>query len=242
LAETKNLSGCRAIITGASKGIGRAIAERLAAEKASLALVARSGDLLQERVTDCQRKGAEAVAFVCDVADADAVERQLKKAIDWMGGVDLLVNNAGLGYFAPVDELSVTDFDEMITTNLRGAFLCARAVIPRMKADGGGTIINIASIAGKYGSEGGGGYCASKYGLMGLNECMGLDLRAHNIRVTAICPGSVNAPDFRAGRSTRIKPENMIQAADIAEAVVYVARQPARIFIREMEVRVTRTA
>jgi NADP-dependent 3-hydroxy acid dehydrogenase YdfG len=242
LTETTNLSGLRAIITGASKGIGRAIAERLAAEKTALALVARSGDLLDERVNDCQRRGAKAQAFVCDVADADAVERQFKKAIDWLGGVDLLVNNAGVGYFASVDELPIARFDEMINTNLRGAFLCARAVIPRMKADGGGTIINIASIAGKYGSEGGGAYCASKFGLMGLNECMGLDLRAHNIRVTAICPGSVNAPDFRGGRTSRINPENMIQAADVAEAVIYIARQPARIFIREMEVRVTRTA
>lgn len=237
----RNLTGLKAIVTGASKGIGRAIAERLADEKTQLALVARNGILLEERVADCSRRGAKAKPFVCDVGDAAAVERQLKAAIDWLCGVDLLVNNAGLGYFGSVDQLTVAQFDEMISTNLRGVFLCSRAVVPRMKADGGGTIINIASIAGKSGSEGGAGYCASKFGLMGLSECMGLDLRAHNIRVTAICPGSVNAPDFRPGRTSKIAPERMIQAVDVAEAVLYLARQPDRIFLREMEMRVTRT-
>jgi NAD(P)-dependent dehydrogenase (short-subunit alcohol dehydrogenase family) len=237
----ENLSGKKIIVTGASKGIGRAIAERIAAEKTVLALVARSGELLAERVSFCESKGAKAKAFPCDVGDAAGVEKTFKAAIEWLGGVDCLVNNAGLGYFAPFDQLSVAQFDEMITTNLRGAFLCAKAVVPRMKADGGGAIINIASIAGKYGSDRGAGYCASKFGLMGMNECMGLDLRPHNIRVTAICPGSVNAPDFRAGRTTQIRGDQMIQASDIAEQVVFLLRQPERIFIREMEVRVTKT-
>jgi NADP-dependent 3-hydroxy acid dehydrogenase YdfG len=130
----------------------------------------------------------------------------------------------------------------MMATNLRGPFLCAKAVVPKMKEQADGLIINIASIAGKYGSERGSGYCASKFGLMGMNECMGMDLRPLGIRVSAICPGSVNAPDFRQGRMTRIKPEDMIQAADIAEAVVYLLSQPSRIFIREMEVRVTKAS
>ncbi|MBI3871645.1 MAG: SDR family oxidoreductase [candidate division Zixibacteria bacterium] len=139
----RNLTGLKAIVTGASKGIGRAIAERLADEKTQLALVARNGILLEERVADCSRRGAKAKPFVCDVGDAAAVERQLKAAIDWLCGVDLLVNNAGLGYFGSVDQLTVAQFDEMISTNLRGVFLCSRAVVPRMKADGGGTIINL---------------------------------------------------------------------------------------------------
>lgn len=235
-------SAKRVIVTGASKGIGRAIAERLAGEKCSLALVARSGDLLAERAADCEKQGAKARAFVCDVGDRAQVEGQFAAAIDWLGGVDCLVNNAGLGYFARFDELSVEHFDEMISTNLRGPFLCARAVAGQMKEQGDGLIINIASIAGKYGSERGSGYCASKFGLMGMNECMGMDLRPLGIRVSAICPGSVNAPDFRMGRTTRIKPEDMIQAADIAEAVVYLLSQPSRIFIREMEVRVTKAS
>lgn len=237
MSEIRDL---RVIVTGASKGIGRAIAERLADEGARLALVARSKGLLRERVSDAQTRGAEAQSFVCDVADAQAVESQFASALKWLGGIDLLVNNAGLGYFGSIEDLTVDQFDEMVGTNLRGVFLCSRAVVPHMKASGGGTIINIASIAGKYGSPGGAGYCASKFGVMGLNECMGLDLRAHGIRVTAICPGSVNAPDFRQGRSSQIRSENMIQASDIAEAVVYVARQPSRIFLREMEIRLTR--
>lgn len=236
------LANKRVIITGASKGIGRAIVERLAAEKCSMALFARSGDLLAERVSYCEMKGAKAKAFVCDVGVESQVESQFAAAIKWLGGVDCLVSNAGLGYFARFDELSVSQFDEMITTNLRGPFLCAKAVVPDMKGTGDGLIINIASIAGKYGSERGSGYCASKFGLMGMNECMGMDLRTLGIRVSAICPGSVNAPDFRMGRVTKIKPEDMIQADDIAEAVVYLLRQPSRIFIREMEVRVTKAS
>jgi len=237
-----DLSGKRVIVTGASKGIGRAIVERLAGDKCSIALFARSGDLLAERVAFCEKKGAKAKAFVCDVGDQSQVESQFKSAIEWLGSVDCLANNAGLGYFARFDELAVGQFDEMISTNLRGPFLCAKAVVPAMKATGDGLIINIASIAGKYGSERGSGYCASKFGLMGLNECMGMDLRTLGIRVSAICPGSVNAPDFRMGRITKIKPEDMIQADDIAEAVVYLLRQPSRIFIREMEVRVTKAS
>lgn len=234
-----SLKSTRAIVTGASKGIGRAIAERLANEGANLALLARSEDLLKDRVADCIKRGVEARAFACDVAHEAAVTNAISGAIDWLGGVDLLVNNAGLGYFGSIDELTVTQFDEMIDTNMRGVFLCSRAVVPRMKADGGGVIVNIASIAGKAGSLGGTGYVGSKFGVMGMSECMGLDLRPHNIRVAAICPGSVNAPDFRQNRSTRVKPENMIQASDVAEAVVYVASQPSRIFIRELEIRVT---
>jgi NAD(P)-dependent dehydrogenase (short-subunit alcohol dehydrogenase family) len=237
-----DLSGKRVIVTGASRGIGRAIAERLAAEKCTLALFARSGDLLAERVAFSEKKGAKTKAFVCDVGDASQIDTQFKATIDWLGGVDCLVSNAGLGYFARFDELAVTHFDEMISTNLRGPFLCAKAVVPAMNEAGSGLIINIASIAGKYGSERGAGYCASKFGLMGLNECMGMDLRTFGIRVTAICPGSVNAPDFRQGRITNIRPEDMIQAEDIAEAVVYLLRQPSRIFIREMEVRVTKAS
>lgn len=237
-----DLAGKRVIITGASKGIGRAIAERLAAEKCALALMARSGDLLAERAAACEKKGATARAFVCDVGHAEQVANQFKAAIDWLGGVDCLVNNAGLGYFARFDELALSHFDEMLSTNLRGPFLCAQAVLPAMKKAGDGLIINLASIAGKYASERGAGYCASKFGLMGMNECMGLDLRGLGIRVSAICPGSVNAPDFRQGRMTKIGPDDMIQAEDIAEAVVYLLRQPSRIFIREMEVRVTKAS
>ena len=128
----------------------------------------------------------------------------------------------------------------MMGTNLRGVFLCSRAVVPRMKTDGGGVIVNIASIAGKAGFLGGAGYAGSKHGVMGMSECMGLDLRPHNIRVAAVCPGSVNAPDFHSGRSSRIAADNMIQASDVAEAVVYIATQPDRIFIRELEIRVTK--
>ena len=240
MIEMGTIERHRAIITGASKGIGRAVAERLADEGMTLALLARSEAILADRVRDCENRGGKARGWVCDVGDATQVEQQFAAAIEWLGGVDLLLNNAGLGYFARFDELQLAHFDEMLATNLRGCFLSAQAVVPRMKAQGSGLIVNISSIAGKYASERGAGYCASKFGLMAMSECMGLDLRQFGIRVTAICPGSVNAPDFRRGRITKIAPEEMIQASDIADAVVYLLRQPARIFIREMEVRVTK--
>jgi NADP-dependent 3-hydroxy acid dehydrogenase YdfG len=234
------LDKTRTIITGASKGIGRSISERFAREGAKLALLARSEDLLKECAQQCRDLGAEAEALVCNVSDADDVERTFGKALEYLGGIDVLINNAGLGYFGSVENLEIAQFDEMMGTNLRGVFLCSRAVVPRMKADGGGVIVNIASIAGLRGFEGGAGYAGSKHGVMGMSECMGLDLRPHNIRVTAICPGSVNAPDFRAGRSGRIHAENMIQAEDIAEACIYVATQPSRMFLRQLEIRVTK--
>ncbi len=236
----ESLKNCKSIITGASKGIGRAIAERLAQDGAKLALMARSAEALRECAAQCREMGAEAEPFVCDVSDAAAVENQFAKALEWLGGVHLLINNAGLGYFGSVEELTVAEFDEMVGTNLRGVFLCSRAVVPRMKADGGGVIVNIASIAGKAGFLGGAGYAGSKFGVMGMPESMGLDLRPHNIRVAAVCPGSVNAPDFRRERSSQIAADNMIQAKDVAEAVAYIATQPERIFIRELEIRVTK--
>ncbi|GAB4325296.1 MAG: 3-ketoacyl-ACP reductase [Candidatus Zixiibacteriota bacterium] len=235
----ESLKGRRVIVTGASKGIGRAIAERLADEGARLAILARSKDRLNECQAGCAERGAECEAIVSDVADAASVSSAMNVALEWLGGVDVLVNNAGVGYFGSIEELDIEQFDEMVGTNLRGVYLCSRAVVPRMKSDGGGVIINIASIAGKNGFKGGSGYSASKFGVMGMTECMSLDLRPHNIRVAAICPGSVNAPDFRAGRSGHIAESNMIQASDVAEAVVYIASQPPRIFIRELEIRVT---
>jgi 3-oxoacyl-[acyl-carrier protein] reductase len=152
--------------------------------------------------------------------------------------IDLLVNNAGLGIMAPVHELEIRHWDRMMNANLRGTFLFTRAVVPGMIGRQEGTIINIASIAGKDGFVGGTGYAASKHAIMGFTDSLWREVREHNIQVCAICPGSVDTHFFGpdVGKTGR---EHMMRPDDVAEAVLYVARQPDRLFIKEIEMRVT---
>jgi 3-oxoacyl-[acyl-carrier protein] reductase len=152
------------------------------------------------------------------------------------GAIDFLVNNAGTGRFGPVQEFNESDWDNVLDTNLKGVFLVSRAVAPSMISRGSGHIVNISSLAGKNFFAGGGLYCASKWGLLGLTYCMGEDLRAHGIRVTAICPGSV-ATDF--GHPTSKNIHKMLQPHDVAHAVEMVISAEPQSFISEVVMRPT---
>jgi NAD(P)-dependent dehydrogenase (short-subunit alcohol dehydrogenase family) len=225
-----------AIITGASRGIGLAVARELARRGHRLALVARQARPLEEAAHSLASQAPEARAFACDVGDPAAVERVFPEILAWGGRVDVLVNNAGLGVFAPVQKLSVADWDLQLNTNLRGAFLCSRAVAPRMIEQRSGHIINISSLAGKNAFAGGAAYCASKWGLQGLSYCMAEDLRAHNIRVSVICPGSVET-EFspHAGKD----PQKLLQPDDVARVVGWLLEQAPQSFVSEVSLRPT---
>ena len=225
-----------AVITGASRGIGAAIARELARRGHRLALLSRDREKLREVVQEVAGESPAVETFSCDLQDPQQVEKTFEAILPWAGQIDVLVNNAGLGIFAPLHELSDTDWDSQLNTNLRGVFYCSRAVIPAMIAQQSGTIINISSLAGKNAFAGGSAYCASKWGLQGLTYCMAEELRQHNIRVSIICPGSVHT-EFSPHKGK--DPAKMLQPEDVAKTVGWLLEQSPQSFVSEISLRPT---
>src|SRR4051812_24289191 len=188
-----DLSGRTAIVTGSSKGIGYSIAEALARTNANVVVSARKAAEVTEAARRLEGLGSgEVLGIPCDVGRLDDVRRLVSQTADTFGGIDVLVNNAGFGIFAPVDEIAPEDWDRLIATNLSGVFYCCREAIPHLRQSGDAWIINIASLAGKNPFAGGAAYNASKFGLVGFSEALMLDVREQGIRVSYIMPGSVN--------------------------------------------------
>lgn len=231
---TNILNGKVALATGASRGIGFAIAERLCELGAVVAICARNEKELGEAAGRLRGTGAKIAAIAADVTQPGSIAGLVRKCVTELGPIDILVNNAGIGRFGEFHKLSERDFDDVMDTNLKGVFLLSREVAPSMIERGTGHIINIASLAGKNAFPGGGIYCASKWGLLGLTYCMAEELRVHGIRVAAICPGTV-ATEFspHAGKD----PAKMLQAADVAHAVESLVTQAPQSFISEILLR-----
>ena len=232
----KSLDGKVALVTGSSRGIGLAIARSLGRLGAKLSLCARDAGKLESAATELQGEGLKVVATAADVARASDIEKLVQKTGQALGAIDILVNNAGIGYFGPFQGAAEENWDAVLDTNLKSVFLLSKAVAPGMIERRTGHIINIASLAGKNAFAGGAIYCASKWGLLGLTECMAEDLRQFGIRVSAVCPGSV-ATDFspHAGKDTR----KMLQSEDIAHAVEVIVTQSPQSFISEILIRPT---
>jgi len=229
-----------ALVTGGTRGIGRAVVEALLGRGERVWLTGRT----RETVARAARELGEryppplAVARVCDVRDPAAWEALVAEIDATDGRLDVLVNNAGLGHFAPIDEIDPAIFREVIDVNLVGCFLGIRAVAPLMKREGRGWIFNIASLAAKNPMAGGAAYNASKFGLLGMSEAAMLDLRHFGIRVAAILPGSVET-EFGSGRmqdgkSWRLQPE------DVARVVTDLLDFPERALPSLIEIRPTR--
>ena len=208
-----------ALITGGSRGIGLAIAEALAREGMRIAICARSADGLQKAESRLNSIGHGALILQADVSDAAQVEQLVEQVNTKYQGIDLLVNNAGIGRWGTVEEFEEGDWDAVLDVNLKGVFLCSQAVFPPMRERGGGYIINIASYSGKQGMAGLGAYCASKFGVVGFTETLIREGKPHNIRATAICPGLV-ATEMTAGSS--VPPDEMMRPDDIAKTVLYL--------------------
>jgi 3-oxoacyl-[acyl-carrier protein] reductase len=232
----KPLEGKVALITGASRGIGLAIARRLGAMGARVSLCARDAKRLESAADECKRAGADAIAVAVDVTRPADIAKLVETTEQLLGPVEILVNNAGVGYFGPVQTAGEANWDTVLDTNLKAVFLLSRAVAPGMIQRKSGHIVNIASLAGKNVFAGGAIYCASKWGLLGLTGCMAEDLRAHGIRVSAICPGSVATDfDFPGGRDRNKK----LQPDDEAHAVALLLTQAPQSFISELSMRPT---
>ena len=219
-----------AVVTGAGRGIGRAIAVELGRMGAHVVLAARTVSELQETARMIEKSSV----IPTDVRRKDEVHRLIEKA----GRVDILVNAAGLGIFGPVADFRDEDYDTILDTNLRSIFLTHRAVLPSMIARKAGHIINIASIAGKVGSATRAVYCASKFGVVGFTESVAEEVRQYGIRVSVICPGSTNtafSPGSKSGKAF----EKMLSPSDIAHAVRMIVTQEPNSFISEVILRPT---
>ena len=237
MQKQDTLAGNVALITGASRGIGYAIARRLGQMGARVAICGRDQAKLDQSASRLRGEGIEVLAVPADVARGDQVSSLVHKTQQDLGPIDILVNNAGTGVFGPFHEFGEAEWDVVMNTNLKSVFLVCRAVAPEMIRRQTGHIINISSLAGKNTFANGAIYCASKWGLMGLSGSMAEDLRGYGIRVSAICPGSV-ATEFpgQGGKS----PSKILQPDDVAHAVAALVTQSAGSFISEVHIRPTR--
>jgi 3-oxoacyl-[acyl-carrier protein] reductase len=233
------LSGNVALVTGGSRGIGRAVAHRLAMLGASVAICGRDRAALEDSARGLEKLGSRSFFQVTDVTNAAQVSELVAKTEAALGTISILVNNAGIGLFGPAHEKTEADWDRVLNTNLKSVFLVSRTVVPSMIRRGSGDIINISSLAGKSTFAGGGIYCASKWGLMGLSGCMVEDLREHGIRVSVICPGSV-ATEF-SGRGQK-NAATALQPEDVAHAVEAIVTQRPGSFLSEIHLRPLRKA
>jgi 3-oxoacyl-[acyl-carrier protein] reductase len=237
-----DLTNRTAVVTGSSKGIGLAIADALARAGASVVVSARNPAEVEEAARRLDGVGAgRVIGIPCDVRDYESVRRLISGTVERLGGIDVLVNNAGVGDFGPVDEMSAERWDAVIGTNLNGVFYCCREAIPHLKARGDAWIINIGSLAGKNPFAGGAAYNASKFAIVGFSEALMLDVRQQGIRVSYIMPGSVNT-HFAGpgGRHDAGENEWMIQPQDIARVVLDLLALPANTLVSRLEVRPTR--
>jgi NAD(P)-dependent dehydrogenase (short-subunit alcohol dehydrogenase family) len=232
--ENKRLMGAVALVTGGSRGIGRAIAHRLALLGASVSICGRDRAGLELSARELAKTGVSVHSQVADVTKAADVADLVAKTETKLGPVTTLVNNAGIGLFGPAHEKTEADWDRVLDSNLKSVFLVSRAVAPSMIRRGSGDIINISSLAGKNTFAGGGIYCASKWGVLGLSGCMAEDLREYGIRVSVICPGSVATGFSSRGAKDASK---VLSPEDVAHAVEAIVTQGSRSFLSEIHLR-----
>ena len=229
-----------ALVTGAGRGIGRAVALALGEAGARVALLSRTASDVESAAAAIVAKGGEAVAIECDVADAGQVGAAVERVRTALGPVDMLVNNAGVGTVAPyeVADYEVAEWDRIVNVNLRGAFLCCRAVLPSMRERRSGTVINVGSISGHKSAPLVAPYGVSKFGLVGLHQALIAENHRHGIRVSMVSPGTTDTtiwdkkrvPIPAEVRAAMMRPE------DIADVILFLARLPDRVRIDDVVV------
>jgi NAD(P)-dependent dehydrogenase (short-subunit alcohol dehydrogenase family) len=237
MAETDSLQGQVAVVTGGGRGIGAAIATRLARMGAQVVVCGRSFAPLEQTAKAIESAGGKAQASKCDVTNLTSVESLAGEVKLKFGRLDILVNNAGIGAFAqPLHRMDPKEWDQVLNTNLRGVYYSIRAFAPMMMEARTGHIINISSLAGKNALPNGAAYAASKWGLNGLSYSVAEELRGNNIRVSVICPGSVDTDLSPHEGKNKNK---MLQPDDVAHAVAAIVTQAPQSFMSEILLRPT---
>jgi 3-oxoacyl-[acyl-carrier protein] reductase len=231
------ITGKVAVITGASRGIGFCIAQALLSEGAKVFICGRDPKHLQGALEKLRSAApANVDGSAADVRSSEDCRKLIRAAAERFGGLDILVNNAGVGFFKPVDQLSVEEWDMTIQTNLSGVFYCCREAIPLMRKRGGGYIFNISSLAGANAMPSASAYNASKFGLNGFSEAMMQDIRYDGIRVSYLMPGSVDT-DFAAEPGTKTRQSWKLAGDDVAKAVVDLYKFPSTALASRIEMR-----
>lgn len=238
--KQRSLDGKAAIVTGAGSGIGRAITTLFAEEGARVAVVDVSESDGKETVELLRKRGGDAIFIQGDISNSAIVKRIVETTVKNYERVDILCNNAGVESMGSILEITEENWDKVMSINLKGVFLCSKHSVPKMVENGGGVIINIASVLGLIGSKGEAAYCASKGGIISLTRAMALDFAPHNIRVNCICPGSVLTPTFKRVMTSlgdyeaafqrnldKIPLKRIAEPEEIAYAALYLASEKA---------------
>jgi 3-oxoacyl-[acyl-carrier protein] reductase len=232
MLKMQSLKGKKALITGGSRGIGRATAVALAKEGVELGLIARSEGSFDSILKELTEIGATFVTATADVSQETEVQQAVRKIEDELGGIDILINNAGVGARGSFMELSTDEWKKVLDTNVMGIVYVTKAALPGMIEKNKGDIINISSMSGLKGTEGSSAYSASKFAVIGMSESLMQEVRRHNIRVSVLTPSLVDT-EFTRGRDSEPRdPNKFMQAEDIAEHIVGLLQLEQRIFIK----------
>ncbi len=233
------LKGKVVLITGASSGVGRAAALAFAAKGAKLVVTARRAERLEGLCAEITASGGEAVRHAGDAVEEATATAAIQLATQTFGRLDILINNAGLGNYKNLVETSAAEYDELMDANVRSGFVFSRHAAPVMIAQGAGIILFVSSIAGLQGYAGEAVYCASKFAQVGFAQALDAELRKHGIKVGTICPGGIKT-EFALGKGRTeeyIRGSHMMDASDVADALVYACSQPANARILQMTIR-----
>jgi 3-oxoacyl-[acyl-carrier protein] reductase len=228
-----------AFITGATHGIGRATAFALGRAGYAVGVCARTAANVEALVGELKAAGIAAAGAAADVSQAEPVARAVAQVTAALGAIGLLVNNAGVLIARPFEELTLEDWDATMGTNLRSLFLVTRAVLPGMRQRRQGTVVNVASLAGRNGFAGGTAYSASKHAVLGFGRSLMLEVRKEGIRVITVCPGSVDTGMLHDQPMLKSEPQRILRPEDVADAILAAVRLPARAMVSEIDVRPT---
>ncbi len=228
-----------ALVTGATQGIGRATAFALGRAGYRVGICARTSARVDELVARLKEEGIEAAGVCADVGDAALASRAVEQIAAAIGEIGVLVNNAGVLIARPFEEMSLDDWDATMATNVRSLFLMTRAVLPAMRRRRDGAIVNVASLAGRNGFAGGTAYTASKHAVLGFSRSLMLEVRKDNVRVIAVCPGSVDTSMLHDQPMLHADPARILHPEDVADTILNALLLPARALVSELDIRPT---
>jgi NAD(P)-dependent dehydrogenase (short-subunit alcohol dehydrogenase family) len=228
-----------AFVTGATQGIGRATALALGRAGYRVGICARTAQKVEAVVAELRAEGIEAAGAAADVADPEQVRRSVAQVVEQLGEIGVLVNNAGVLIARPFEEITLEDWDVTMGTNLRSLYLVTREVLPGMRRRREGTIVNVASLAGRNGFVGGTAYTASKHAVLGFARSLMLEVRKDGVRVITVCPGSVDTGMLVDQPMLTPNRERILQPEDVADAILHAVQLPGRALVSELDIRPT---